>query len=96
MILYLPISHTPAVVIFCLTFNSFNRFLLHVFVILEATLNFFMFFYALLSFKFFIDVSFISSTSLIYILFLYSINFIIYFLLRAFVISDGFTFVSII
>lgn len=52
-----------------------------------------MFFYALLIFKFFIDIHiFLPYPSSIFSL--YSVNFIIYFLLRAFVISDGFTFVS--
>lgn len=95
-ILHLPISHTPAIVIFCLTFNSFNRFLLHIFVILEATLKFFMFFtlfFKLLSLSFSLTShSYLPHPSSIFSL--NSVNFIIYFLLRAVVISDGFTFVS--
>lgn len=95
-ILHLPISHTPAIVIFCLTFNSFNRFLLHIFVILEATLKFFMFFtlfFKLLSLSFSLTShSYLPHPSSIFSL--NSVNFIIYFLLRAVVISNGFTFVS--
>lgn len=95
-ILHLPISRTPAIVIFCLTFNSFNRFLLHIFVILEATLKFFTFFtlfFKLLSLSFSLTShSYLPHPSFIFSL--NSVNFIIYFLFRAVVISDGFTFVS--
>lgn len=96
-ILHLPISRTPAIVIFCLTFNSFNRFLLHIFVILVATLKFFMFFtllFKLLSLSFSLTShSYLPHPSSIFSL--NSVNsFILYFLLRAVVISDGFTFVS--